>query len=328
MKLSQKIVEQRKKRGWSQEELAFRLDVSRQAVGKWESDLAMPEVDKIVQMSKLFDVSCDYLLNDDAASVSNASSAPVSGDANADPVQPVDNGNSLSRAQFDEIAAVVAKKSLVTAIAVALCVLSPVLLIVLAGLSEYNGLNENIASGVGICVMLGFVAVAVVMFVLSGKTSLENYNPDESSKAVLRDTINHRKGLFVTLTAIACGLCVLSVVPLLVATFMENEPLVTSMVGVLLGVVAVAVFMYVYVGKYTKCYLVLLGESAEGSKGKSVWSKIQSIYWLVIVAAYLAWSFLTFNWGFTWIIWPIAAVLSAVISIILDLCGIKRDEND
>ena len=66
MNLSEKISDLRKKQGWSQEDLADKLGVSRQSVSKWEGGLAMPELDKVVQMSKLFGVSCDYLLVDSA----------------------------------------------------------------------------------------------------------------------------------------------------------------------------------------------------------------------------------------------------------------------
>lgn len=65
MKLSEKIVTLRKQKGWSQEELADKLNVSRQAVGKWETETALPEVDKILQMATLFEVSTDCLLKDD-----------------------------------------------------------------------------------------------------------------------------------------------------------------------------------------------------------------------------------------------------------------------
>ena len=65
MKLSDKIVGLRKSNGMSQEDLAERLDVSRQAISRWESGAAMPDANNILQLSKLFDVTTDYLLNDD-----------------------------------------------------------------------------------------------------------------------------------------------------------------------------------------------------------------------------------------------------------------------
>lgn len=65
MKLSDKIVGLRKSRGMSQEELAEKLNVSRQAVSRWEMGTAMPDAGNILQLSKLFHVTTDYLLNDE-----------------------------------------------------------------------------------------------------------------------------------------------------------------------------------------------------------------------------------------------------------------------
>lgn len=65
MKLSEKIVKLRKANGWSQEELAEKLNVSRQAISRWEGDTAMPDAMNILQLSKMFGVTTDYLLNDD-----------------------------------------------------------------------------------------------------------------------------------------------------------------------------------------------------------------------------------------------------------------------
>lgn len=65
MKLSDKIALLRKQHGWSQEELARQLGISRQAVAKWESGQAIPALDKILVLSDLFEVSCDDLLKDD-----------------------------------------------------------------------------------------------------------------------------------------------------------------------------------------------------------------------------------------------------------------------
>ena len=62
--LSDKIVALRRKFGWTQEELAEQLGVSRQSVSKWESGASLPDVDRVLEMSALFGVSTDYLLKD------------------------------------------------------------------------------------------------------------------------------------------------------------------------------------------------------------------------------------------------------------------------
>ena len=65
MILADKIIRLRKKNGWSQEELADKMNVSRQAVSKWESAQTIPDLEKILQLGTLFGVTTDYLLKDE-----------------------------------------------------------------------------------------------------------------------------------------------------------------------------------------------------------------------------------------------------------------------
>jgi len=68
MILGEKIHQLRKSKGLSQEELAGQLTVSRQAISKWELGESIPDTENVIQLSKLFEVSTDYLLNDDYVS--------------------------------------------------------------------------------------------------------------------------------------------------------------------------------------------------------------------------------------------------------------------
>ena len=65
MKLYDKLIMLRKEKGWSQEDFAEKLDVSRQAISRWENGTALPDAQNILQISRLFCVSADYLLNDE-----------------------------------------------------------------------------------------------------------------------------------------------------------------------------------------------------------------------------------------------------------------------
>ena len=65
MILAEKIMEERKKNGWSQEELAEKLSVSRQAVSKWESAQSIPDLQRVIQLSEIFGVCTDYLFKDE-----------------------------------------------------------------------------------------------------------------------------------------------------------------------------------------------------------------------------------------------------------------------
>ena len=65
MKLSDKIIELRKSKGMTQEELAAVCNVSRQSISKWEADIALPELDKLLILSETFGVSVDVLVKDE-----------------------------------------------------------------------------------------------------------------------------------------------------------------------------------------------------------------------------------------------------------------------
>ncbi len=65
MTLGEKIAIQRKELNYTQEQLADFLGVSRQSISKWESDIAYPETEKLIELGKLFDCSMDYLLKEE-----------------------------------------------------------------------------------------------------------------------------------------------------------------------------------------------------------------------------------------------------------------------
>ncbi len=77
MTIGEKIYTLRKSNSWSQEELADRIGVTRQAVSRWEADSAKPEADKIIELCDLFQISADYLLRDVQPEASPAAPAPA-----------------------------------------------------------------------------------------------------------------------------------------------------------------------------------------------------------------------------------------------------------
>ena len=65
MKFNERLLDLRKKNGWSQEELGYKLDVSRQTISKWESGQTTPELEKLRNLAKIFEISVDELISDD-----------------------------------------------------------------------------------------------------------------------------------------------------------------------------------------------------------------------------------------------------------------------
>ena len=124
MILADKIAELRKKNGWSQEELAGQLGVSRQSVSKWESASSIPDLDKILKMSEIFGVSTDYLLKDSNEPEEEALT-PAAPDSAPDPGSDNDIRTvSLEEANcFMDIVQDMAAK---IATGVSICILSPI----------------------------------------------------------------------------------------------------------------------------------------------------------------------------------------------------------
>ena len=72
MIFADKLIELRKKNGWSQEELAEKANVTRQSVSKWESAQSIPDLDKILMLAQIFGVTTDYLLKDEMEEMQSA----------------------------------------------------------------------------------------------------------------------------------------------------------------------------------------------------------------------------------------------------------------
>ena len=153
--LGERISRLRKERGWSQEELAGRLEVTRQSISKWESGTSVPDLEKILRMGELFGVSTDFLLKE-------GEEAQPSGRA--------EEARSVSREEAEAYLSAVERLAPRKALAVALFILSPVVLFLLQSGKESGifPLPAGLAEGIGLVVLLGMVAAGVGLLILSG----------------------------------------------------------------------------------------------------------------------------------------------------------------
>ena len=157
MIMADKIIELRKKSGWSQEELAEKLGVSRQSVSKWESAQSVPDLKKILAMSEIFGVSTDYLLKDEITDTGEPA-------AESDSEPPLRRVSMEQASDFLRINESIAGR---IAFGVSLCILSPITLIIMAAASEQKGfgLSESAAAGVGLVTLILMIAAAVGIFI-------------------------------------------------------------------------------------------------------------------------------------------------------------------
>ena len=330
MILADKIIDLRKKAGWSQEELAEKLAVTRQSVSKWEGAQSIPDMDKVVQMSRLFGVTTDYLLKDEIEIAEPT--------VNADDCQPP-----LRRVTIGEASDYLALRRAAApkmALATMLCVFSPIVLIGLAAVSELSvsifPIREDVAAGIGLCVLLVLVAIAVVLF-MDCRNKAKEYDflekePFETEYGVTGMVKERQKAFKPTydrMNTIGTVLCVLSFVPLFAAmALMHEDFFMTMAVCLLLAVVGIGVYFFVYGGTIYGSMEKLLEEGDYTRREKSqknITGPVSVIYWLVATAIFMIYTFGPKGNGqprYSWIIWAVAGVLYAAV-----LAGIKLIRN-
>ena len=330
MILADKIIELRKKNGWSQEELAEKLGVSRQAVSKWEGAQSVPDIQRILEMSRLFGVSTDYLLKDDM---------DYGSEALAESAEETDSP--LRRVDMETASAFLAFRrnwAPMIALAVFLCIISPVALIMLGAFSEYGVLNlsENAAGGIGLIILLLLVAGAVSIFIIYGMKNqpfefLEKENIDTAYgvTGMVREYRERCAAACSTQIVLGVVLCILSVLPLFGALCVTEDDLVIILcVCLLLVIVAVGVVFLILAGMKRGAANMLLQEgdySREEKKRNRLTSTAAGVYWLLVTAGYLAWSFSIASWNRTWIVWPVAGVLFPAVMAVV---GAIRSKNE
>lgn len=319
MILADKIINERKKNGWSQEELADKLGVTRQSVSKWEGAQASPDLQRILQMSELFGVSTDYLLKDNCEEV------------NSDNKVVADANTSAYRVSMEEANAFLdnSKESApMYALGTSLCVCSPIALIILAGASDSGmlSISENAAGGIGVAILLTLIAIAVAIFVTTGLKGekydyLENevIETEYGVEGMVKERDNKFRNRFTNMITLGVVLCILGVVPIFLGlVFDESDFFMTVMIGLLFLIESIGTHFLVYAGCIRGSFQKLLQEEdySVDNKTRILTKTVASAYWMIATAIYLGYSFITNNWGFSWIVWPIAGVLFPVVYMI------------
>ncbi len=325
MILADKITNLRKKNGWSQEELAEKVKVSRQAVSKWEGAQTVPDLEKILALSKLFGVTTDYLLKDEMED------EEFTDEPDRTPVKRV----SLALAnEFLEWRRRAAKR---IATAAFLCIVAVIPLLLLAAASEAPGcaVSENLVAGVGLVILFVLVAAAVAIFVSCGFKNTpfefidkEPFETEYGVDGMVREKQKAYRSAYVKSNIIAACLCVLSPIPLFVGAFTEKEYLIAAMTSgtILLAGIGAAFFILAGVRWASMQKLLREGKYARRDRRKTrIKETVSTAYWLTATAVYLGWSFWTGDWEITWVVWPVAGILFAVVMCLCNLF-IERDK--
>lgn len=302
MIFADKLITLRKKAGWSQEELAEKLNVTRQSVSKWEGAQSVPDIDKILQLSCLFGVTTDYLLKDDAA----------------EPEYTEDDTSPLPRVTLAQANDYLAKAK-ANAPRLALVALSE------AGLF---GIWDDLAGGIGLIALLVIIAAAVAIFMqCSASVRAYEFLQKQAIETEYGVTglAKERRDAFAPqydkANILGTVLCVLSAVPVFAAMMVGASFLVSASICLVLALVACGVYAFVRVGTVRDAMDQLLEEGDYTRPNKAIKSRINALtaaYWLVVVAIFLWYTFGPQGNGqpqYSWFIWAIGGVVYAALVI-------------
>lgn len=329
MIFADKLIRLRKKNGWSQEELAEKLNVSRQAVSKWEGAQTVPELEKLLQMSALFGVTTDYLLKDE---LEQEEYAPGGEEA---AVKRITLGQAQEFLQWRKKAAVF------IAAGAFLCIASIIPLLMLGAASDAGvaGVTEEIAGAAGLCALVVLVAAGVSLFVWCGFKNApyefidsEPFEPEYGVHGMVSEKKNAFRGAYAACNIAATCICILSIIPLFLSILLKGELFPTVLLlclTILLAGVGVVLFILCGVRWASMEKLLQEADYAPARKKKSsVKEAVATAYWLLAVALYLGWSFASGRWELTWLVWPVAGVLYAALSSILQLTVWNKEGRD
>ncbi|MCR5753666.1 MAG: helix-turn-helix domain-containing protein [Acetatifactor sp.] len=324
MIMADKIIELRKKNGWSQEELAEKLNVSRQSVSKWEGAQSVPDLNKVIAMAAVFGVSTDYLLKDEMEQEEFIPEEHAESKL-------AEQGEKVHFVSMEEANEFLHKNAIAAkqiALGVLMCILSPAMVILLGVAGEVGKapFTEDQGAIFGVIILFLLIAGAVAIFVRSGiQLSAYEYLEKEwieteyGVAGMARERKNSYEQTHSRELVLGIVLCILAVIPIFMGALLddENDMLFASGAVILLALIGCGVYMIVKTSIIWGGFQRLL-EDGDYSRDKKRTrsSAVLTIYWAVVTAIYLGYSFFTFDWAHSWIIWPVAGVLSAGVDAI------------
>ena len=320
MILAEKIVLLRKKIGWSQEELAEQMNVSRQSVSKWESTNSIPDLKKIIMLGELFNVSTDFLLKDENEEFDTPNEKKESGSV---------------QISLEQAAKYIENKMEVSDLitkGVMLCVCSVVPLFFFLAMAETNRLNltGNIAAAIGVMSILVMISIGVSFFIKTNQYKSDiaviDYEAFELAygvHSVFKEKLKQFRVTYNRRLSVGIFMFTISFVPLMfVSMFFSGSDITLMMLIVLILMIAAGIYIVAPVSAKYEAYNNILKDSCLDtvkSKRTKRAGKLAAFYWPLLTATFLGWSLWTMDWGVTWIIWPVGAVFFVALVGLMEL---------
>lgn len=290
MKFEENLREARSRFGYSQEELAEKVGVSRQAVSKWENGSAYPELDKLMNLCELFHCTLDDLLKGD-----------------------MKESKGLSREDYEHH-----EKSRIRNITTGI-------LIILAGVCSYCFLTPTMQDKEDILniVFMVFVLIGTIILVFAGmqdasfKRKYPSVPQDIYTEEEL-DAFDHKYSITVTVGV------ALILISLIIEQLLERRVKEYYAYGVFMMIVTIAVGIFVYYGMYKEVLERTSAYKKLVHKQEELIGKWCGCIMLVAAAVYVVISFLWNIWEISWVVFVVGGILCGIVSIVLN----KSDDGE
>lgn len=318
MILADKIIGLRKRFGWSQEELAEKMNVSRQSVSKWESTNSIPDINKIIMLAKMFNVSTDFLLKDEVEEFDS-----VTGSTGPDIIQ-ISLEQALKYVENKmEVTSFVTK-----GILLCLCSVIPLFFFLAMAATNQLGLTSDIAAWIGVVSILVIISIGISFFIRANQygsdiTPIENepFELAHGVHSVFKEKLQKFRTSYNRRLSLGIFMFIISFVPLMfVSMFFSGTEIILMMLIVLILMIAVGIYIVASVSAKNDAYNNILKDSfKEKSKRTKRAEKLAAFYWPLLLSIYIGWSLWTMDWGITWIVWPVGATLFATLVGLMEL---------
>lgn len=325
MILADKILLHRKYMNLTQEELADKMNVSRQSVSKWESAQSIPDMDKIILLSDIFEVSIDYFLRDEIDTPEYIKSSNAKRKIN------LEFANQFINDSYTQ--------SKLVSMAVLLSIYSPIFLVFFNLLIRNNIFiaSKDFLTGVGLIIMILMITGAIGLFIKNDMKmhqykffEYETFETEYGVEGIISQKYEIYKETFSKKIILGVTLLFLSLIPIFISILVFPTPLMKS-IGLPASLLFVGFGMMIIANTnirnnaYKK--LLQIDDYTETKKKENdIFGSFAGIYWALMATIYFAISFIFDAWVHSWIVWPVAGVLFGLFSMVV-LMFIKVKNN-
>lgn len=289
----------RKIKNMSQEQLAEKLEVSRQAVSKWESGSGYPEIDKILSICEIFNCNMDTLMK-----------GKISEDTIADKKRYDNFENTFSKG---------------IALAIGLILFGVTLLLFISNIVPEDSIDADKFSSIGVAIFLCFIVIAVPIFIYLGirksdfkkkYPKLPNFYSEEEI-----DRFNRKFPIMISIGVVLILIGVILLILLPGIGVVTEESIIPTSTFMLLVTFSVTIFTYYGTQKDKYDIETYNNESSLNNTNtekdnSDIVGRISGAIMLTATAIYLLISFLFSSWAISWIVFPIGGLMCAIVSVL------------